>query len=62
MKSSNYNPYTGKLSLKNNLIAALDLSRLFLGFANDGKTEEAMDLDSNHWKTVIDNIEAQLNQ
>jgi len=57
MKSSNNNPYTGKLSKKDNVIAAIDLAKLCLDFADKGQTDEAMDLDSEHWKEVIKQLQ-----
>jgi len=56
MKSSNYNPYTGKLSGKDNVLAAIELAKKFKEFADDGYTDEAMDIDSNQWSEVIDKL------
>ena len=57
MKSSDHNPYTGKLSKKDNIIAAIDLAKLCLDFAEKGQMDEAMNCDSNHWKEVINHLE-----
>ena len=57
IKSSNHNPYKGLLSKKDNIIAAIDLAKLCLDFADKGQTDEAMNLDSNHWKKVIKELE-----
>jgi len=57
LSSSDYNPYSGKLSKVNNIIAAIDLAKLCLDFANKGQTDEAMNLDSEHWTEVIEKLE-----
>jgi len=57
LKSSNHNPYTGMLSKKDNLIAAIDLAKLCKDFADKGQTDEAMDIDSEQWKEVIAELE-----
>jgi len=57
LKSSNYNPYTGMLSNKNNFIAAIDLAKLCKEFANNGQSDEAMNLDSNHWQLTINELQ-----
>lgn len=57
LKSSDYNPYSGKLSKKDNVIAAIELSKLCLGFADKGQTDEAMDIGSEQWKEVITELE-----
>ena len=56
LKSSNHNPYTGMLSKKDNLIAAIGLAKLCKDFADKGQTNEAMNLDSNHWQEVINKL------
>ena len=56
MRSSDTNPYSGKLSKKDNVIAAIDLAKLCLDFADKGQTDEAMDIDSEQWKEVIHNL------
>lgn len=61
LKSSDFNPYTGKLSKEDNIIAAIDLAKLCKDFADKGQTDEAMDLDSNHWQKVIDELEKKKN-
>ena len=53
LKSSNHNPYTGILSKKDNLIAAIDLAKLCKDFADKGQMDEAMNLDNNHWQQTI---------
>ena len=53
IKSSNHNPYSGRLSKKDNVLCAIELAKLCKEFADTGQTDEAMDLDSEHWKLVI---------
>jgi hypothetical protein len=56
LKSCDFNPYTGKLTKKENYIAAIELAKLCKKFADDGDTDEAMDLSSEHWQNVIDEL------
>jgi mitochondrial fission protein ELM1 len=58
LKSSDNNPYTGMLSKKDNLIGAIDLAKLCKDFADKGQTDEAMDIDSEQWVVVIQELEA----
>jgi hypothetical protein len=53
MKSSDTNPYSGELSKKNNILAAMELAKLLKEFADSGQTSEAMDIDSSQWMEVI---------
>lgn len=57
MKSSDTNPYTGKLSDKDNVLAAIELAKKFKEFADEGYTDEAMDIPSSQWVEVIDKLE-----
>lgn len=57
LKSSDENPYSGKLSKKDNLIAAIDLAKLFLNFADKGMEFEAMFVKSDQWNEVIEKLE-----
>jgi hypothetical protein len=57
MKSSDTNPYTGKLSEKDNILAAIELAKKFKEFADNGYTDEAMDIPSSQWIEVIDKLE-----
>lgn len=57
MDSSNSNPYGGKISKKDNIIAAIDLAKLGLDFANKGKTDEAMDIPPKIWQGVLKHLE-----
>lgn len=58
LKSSNHNPYTGMLSKKDNFIAAIELAKLCKDFADQGQTDEAMNLDSTHWQQTIDKLQS----
>ena len=53
LRSSDYNPYSGKLSKKENVLAAIELAKLFKDFADKGQTDEAMNIESNQWVEVI---------
>ncbi len=57
LKSSDNNPYTGALSKKDNLIAAIDLAKLCKDFADNGQMDEAMNIDSDQWVEVISKLE-----
>ena len=61
LKSSDHNPYTGVLSKKDNLIAAIDLAKLCKDFADKGQMDEAMDIESEQWIKVISELETRLN-
>jgi hypothetical protein len=57
LKSSDHNPYTGILSKKDNLIAAIQLAKLCKDFADKGQTDEAMNILSEQWINVIFELE-----
>lgn len=57
LKSSDHNPYTGVLSKKDNLIAAIDLAKLCKGFADKGQIDEAMNIPSERWILAISELE-----
>ena len=57
MRSSNHNPYSGLLSKEDNILAAIELAKLFKDFADKGHSDEAMDIDSDQWSEVIDKLE-----
>lgn len=59
LKSSDNNPYSGKLSKKDNVIAAIELAKLCLDFADKGRTDEAMDIGSEQWKEVINKLKTE---
>ena len=45
------------LSKKDNLIAAIDLAKLCKDFADEGQTDEAMNISSKQWVVVISELE-----
>ena len=53
LRCSDTNPYIGKLSEEDKYKAAIELAKLFKQFAEKGMTDEAMNLDVNHWNEVI---------
>ena len=57
LKSSGQNPYTGMLSKKDNLIAAIDLAKLCKDFADKGQIDEAINIPSEEWFVVISELE-----
>ena len=60
LKSSDHCPYTGVLSERDNLIAAIDLAKLFKKFADEGQIDEAMGIKSEQWVEVISKLEGML--
>ena len=56
MRSSDHNPYTGKLSEKDNVLAAIELAKLAKDFADKGMTDEAMDEHNPSKETIIERI------
>ena len=60
VRSSNYNPYTGKLSKNDNILAAIELAKLCKNFADNGQNKEAMGIKSNQWIDVINKLENKL--
>jgi len=60
VRSSDTNPYSGKLSKKGNVLAAIELAKLAKEFADDGHTDEAMNVPSSQWVEVIDKLEHKL--
>lgn len=60
LKSSDYNPYTGMLSKKDNVLAAIELAKLAKKFADTGQMDEAMDIPSSQWVEVIGKLEDKL--
>lgn len=61
LKSSDYNPYAGMLSKKDNLIAGIALAKLCKEFADNGQADEAMNIDSEQWTLVISELEDKRN-
>lgn len=60
MRSSNTNPYTGKLTPKQNVEAAIALANLCKEFADTGQMDEAMNVESSQWVEVISKLENKL--
>ena len=60
MRSSDTNPYSGKLTKKQNILAAIDLAKLAKDFADKGQTDEAMDIESSQWIEVIGKLKDKL--
>lgn len=58
MRSSDNNPYTGKLTEKQNVQAALALANLCKEFADTGQMDEAMNIESSQWVEVISKLES----
>ena len=58
MRSSDTNPYSGKLSKKDNVLAAIELAKLGKEFADTGQMDEAMNIESSHWVEVISKLES----
>ena len=58
MRSSDTNPYSGKLSKKDNVLAAIELAKLCKDFADKGQTDEAMDIKSSQWIEVISRLDS----
>jgi hypothetical protein len=58
IKSSDSNPYTGKLSKEDNIVAAVELAKLCKHFADTGQTNEAMNVDSEQWIEVISELQS----
>ena len=56
LKSSDHNPYTGKLSERDNYIAAISLAELCKDFAEKGMNDEAMNIPVEQWVAVINNL------
>ena len=60
MRSSDTNPYSGKLSKKDNVLAAIEVAKLAKDFADKEQTAEAMDVSSSQWVEVIGKLEDKL--
>jgi len=60
LRCSNHNPYTGKLSKKDNLIGAIELATLLKKFSDDGQHQEAMNIESSEWSKVLQKLETKL--
>ena len=60
MRSSDRLPHSGKLSQKDNILAAIELAKLCKNFADTGQTDEAMNIESTQWAEVIGELEDKL--
>ena len=60
VKYTGIHPYYGELTQKQNIEAAIDLSKLSLDFAKQGMTDEAMNLGVEHWEGVVSYLEKKL--
>lgn len=60
MRSSDTNPYSGKLSKKDNVLAAIELAKLCKEFADTGRMDEAMNVESSQWVEVISKLKGKL--
>lgn len=58
LKSSDNNPYSGKLSREQNVLAAIELARLCKDFADKGQVDEAMNISSEMWVDVVKELES----
>lgn len=58
LKSSDHNPYKGKLSKDDNIIAAIELALLCKDFADKGQVDEAMGISSEQWVEVIHDLQS----
>jgi len=60
LESSKYNPYIGKLSREDNLICAIQIAKLLKDFADNGNTDESMNISSEQYSLVISELESTL--
>ena len=60
MRSSDTNPYTGKLTKKDNVMAAIELANLCKEFADTRQMDEAMNIESSQWVQVISKLKSKL--
>ena len=60
IRSSDNNPYSGKLSKKDNVLAAIELAKLCKNFADTGQIDEAMNIESSQWVEVIHKLKLKL--
>lgn len=60
LKSSDSHPHIGKLSERENIIAAIDLANLCKDFASKGMMDEAMNVPVEQWDDVIDTLQGYL--
>jgi hypothetical protein len=56
LRISKTHPYLGELSKEQQYESAIAPARLFKEFAEQGHTNEAMDLPVEHWNQVIEKL------
>lgn len=56
MRISKTHPYLGELSKENQVASAVATAELFKEFAEQGYTDEAMNLPVEHWDKVIEQL------
>ncbi len=56
MRISKVHPYLGELSKENQVAGAIATAESFKEFAENGQTDEAMNLPVEHWNEVIEKI------
>ena len=60
MRSSDTNPYIDELSIKDNLLAAIELAKLSKSFAEKAQTDKRTGIKSSQWIEVITKLEDKL--
>lgn len=60
LKSSNTNPYCGKLSMNDNISSAIELTLLAKTFADNGQRDEAMNIESGQYSEVINELKTMI--
>lgn len=56
LRISKIHPYIGELSIEQQYSSAIATAELFKEFAEQGHTNEAMDLPVSHWNQVIEKL------
>jgi len=56
MRISKTHPYLGELSKENQVESAIATAELSKEFAENGQTDEAMNLSVEHWNEVIEKL------
>lgn len=56
LRISKTHPYLGELSKEQQCESAISTAQLFKKFAEQGHTDEAMDLPVEHWNQVIEQL------
>jgi hypothetical protein len=58
MRISKIHPYLGELSKENQVAGAIATAELAKEFAENGQTDEAMNIPVEHWNEVIKQLKA----